>query len=62
MTPKKNKIEELSIENEPFAFQQESGKQQKINKYLNDTLKHMNITIDILIDQYDPIKLKQQSK
>ena len=38
--------------------QQEYEKQRKINKYLNDTLKHLNLTIDILIDQYDPVKIK----
>ena len=39
-------------------YQQEYEKQSKINKYLNDTLKHLNLTIDILIDQYDPVKIK----
>lgn len=28
---------------------QEYDKQKKINKYLNGTLKHLNITVDILI-------------
>ena len=39
-------------------FQNEYEKQNKINKYLTGTLKHLNMTIDILIDQYDPVKLK----
>lgn len=36
----------------------ELEKQRKANKYLNDTLKHLNLSIDILIEQYDPVKLK----
>lgn len=38
--------------------QQEYEKQKRINKYLNGTLKHLNMTVDILIEQYDPVKLK----
>ena len=38
----------------------EFNKQSKINTYLTNTLKHLNMTIDILIEQYDPIKIKQQ--
>lgn len=36
----------------------ELDKQRKANKYLNDTLKHLNLSIDILIEQYDPVRLK----
>lgn len=36
----------------------EYEKQKRINKYLNGTLKHLNLTVDILIQQYDPVKLK----
>ena len=35
----------------------ELDKQRKTNKYLNDTLKHLNLSIDILIEQYDPVRL-----
>ena len=27
--------------------------------YLNETLKHLNTSVDILVNQYDPAKLKQ---
>lgn len=40
-------------------YQQEHQKQLSVNKYLTGTLKHLNQTIDILIDQYDPVKLKR---
>ena len=40
-------------------YQKEYDKQNKINRYLTGTLKHLNMTIDILIDQYDPVKIKQ---
>jgi len=41
------------------SHQKEYDKQNKINRYLTGTLKHLNMTIDILIDQYDPVKIKQ---
>lgn len=36
----------------------EYERQKKLSKYLSNTLKHLNLTIDILIEQYDPVKLK----
>lgn len=56
-----NKIHDLNIFKEkgyPVEFQTEYDKQKKINRYLYGTLKHLNVTIDILIDQYDPVKTK----
>ena len=37
----------------------ELEKQKKANMYLNETLKHLNTSVDILMNQYDPAKLKQ---
>jgi hypothetical protein len=45
-------------QNAHFEHMKELDKQRKANKYLNDTLKHLNLSIDILIEQYDPVKLK----
>ena len=48
-----NKIHDLNIFKEkgyPVEFQTEYDKQKKINRYLYGTLKHLNVTIDILID------------
>ena len=32
------------------AFEEQRQKEEKINKYLTSTMKHLNVTIDILID------------
>lgn len=45
-------------QNAHLEHMKELDKQRKANKYLNDTLKHLNLSIDILIEQYDPVKLK----
>jgi len=50
--------EDFSMEYNPGAYQQEYFKQKKTNDYLTNTLKHLNMTIDILIEQYDPVKIK----
>lgn len=31
---------------------------QKVNKYLSGALRHLNMTIDVLLEQYNPIKFK----
>lgn len=31
---------------------------QKVNKYLSGALRHLNITIDVLLEQYNPSKYK----
>ena len=51
--------EEVSMEYNPGLYQKEYSKQKKTNDYLTNTLKHLNMTIDILIEQYDPVKIKQ---
>ena len=51
-------MSQISEDLKPERQQQEYEKQNKINKYLTGTLKHLNLTIDILIDQYDPVKIK----
>ena len=43
-------------------YKKEYTSQLKVNKFLTGTLKHLNITIDILIEQYDPVKLKAHLK
>lgn len=47
------------MEYNPGLYQKEYSKQKKTNDYLTNTLKHLNMTIDILIEQYDPVKIKQ---
>eukprot|EP00347_Sterkiella_histriomuscorum_P002021 403369778 len=36
----------------------EHERQKKINKYLSQTIKLLNANIDVLLDQYNPVKLK----
>lgn len=55
-------MSQISDELKPERQQQEYEKQNKINKYLTGTLKHLNLTVDILIDQYDPVKIKNIQK
>ena len=54
-------VEHVTLKNKN-AHLAETQKQQKINKYLTGTLKHLNMTVDILIEQYDPVKIKNQKK
>jgi len=33
---------------------------QKMNKYLSSSLRTLNVTIDVLLEQYNPIKFKSK--
>ena len=59
----KRRIENLDLGADHFVPPadglKELEKQKKANTYLNETLKHLNTSVDILVNQYDPVKLKQ---
>ena len=59
----KRRIENLDLGADHFVPPtdglKELEKQKKANMYLNETLKHLNTSVDILMNQYDPAKLKQ---
>jgi len=58
----KRRIEKIQLGPDQFNptgdAQKEFEKQKKANNYLNETLKHLNMSVDILIEQYDPAKMK----
>lgn len=58
----KRRIESMDLGPDHFNPSGDSNKelekQKKANSYLNETLKHLNMSVDILINQYDPVKLK----